>query len=82
MVRKSMMPPAPANMAPVRKVFLVRKNVLTDQSVIWEVCLCDADGYTRIASAATEEQANTLCDSLNVTLHNWELVGTGNTVDA
>lgn len=66
--------------AAAAKIFTVRKNVLSDQSVIWEIW--QAGSEQRLASAADEVQAGKLAAVLNAALHLWAAKTPYNTVDA
>lgn len=60
--------------------FVTVKNVLSDNSVIWEVRQHGAEG--RLASAATEAEAKELEMNLNLAVTDWSERTTDNTVDA
>jgi hypothetical protein len=61
-------------------VFSIKKNVLSDNSVIWEVWQRGSD--QRLASAANELRAAALCGMLASALSTWEHSSRSNTVDA
>lgn len=62
------------------EAFQVRKNVLSDSSVIWEIWQRGSD--QRLASTDDEIKATTLAINLNDTLLVFELTDNQNTVDA
>lgn len=66
-------------MPKIHHVFTSRKNVLTDGSVIWEVYQNDCD--QRLASAATEAEADELVMALDMALTEWAERTVENTVD-
>ena len=60
--------------------FYIQENTLTDHSVIWEVYQKGSD--QRLASAATEHQADDIAYRLNRLLRSWANSDPQNTIDA
>ena len=62
------------------QIFTVRRNDLTDGSVIWEVWQRGSE--QRLASAGSLRHADHLANSLNLMLDAWTNTTPHNTVDA
>lgn len=66
-------------MSEIQHCFYVRKNVLSDGSILWEIYQEGAD--ERLASAATEAEAEELVMALDMAVTEWSERTLENTVD-
>lgn len=66
-------------MSEIKHYFYVHKNVLTNGFVIWEIYQEGAD--ERLASAATEAEAEELVMALDMTVTEWSERSIENTVN-